>query len=205
MIFPLAFDRARITLAGAGGGGFTYQGVARLRPGVTIAQANADIARMIPIWMNSWPAASGTDSRVYEQWKISPALRPLKEEVVGSVTDVLWVLMATIGLVMLIACANIANLLLVRADVRQRELAVRAALGAGRGRIVRGLLVESMLLGLMGGALGVGLAYAGLRLSWQLVQRIFHGSVRSRWTRERSRSRPFSRWCRVCCSDSSPR
>ena len=66
MIFPLAFDRERITLAGAGGGGFTYQGVARLRPGVTIAQANADIARMIPIWMNAWPAASGADSRVYE-------------------------------------------------------------------------------------------------------------------------------------------
>jgi predicted permease len=164
MIFPLCFDRARITLAGAGGGGFTYQGVARLRPGVTIAQANADIARMIPIWMNSWPAAPGTGSRVYETWKIAPALRPLKEEVVGGVTDVLWVVMATIGLVMLIACANIANLLLVRAEVRQRELAVRAALGAGRGRIVRGLLVESMLLGLMGGALGVGLAYGGLRM-----------------------------------------
>ena len=164
MIFPLCFDRERITLASAGGGGFTYQGVARLRPGVTIAQANADMARMIPIWMNSWPAAPGTSSRVYEQWKIAPALRPLKEEVVGGVTDVLWVVMATIGLVMLIACANVANLLLVRAEVRQRELAVRAALGAGRGRIVRGLLVESMLLGLMGGALGVGLAYAGLRL-----------------------------------------
>jgi predicted permease len=159
MIFPLAFDRARITLAG-----FNYQGVARLRPGVTIAQANADIARMIPIWMNSWPEAPGTGARVYETWKIAPALRPLKEEVVGGVTDVLWVVMATIGLVMLIACANVANLLLVRAEVRQRELAVRAALGAGRGRIVRGLLVESMLLGLMGGALGVGLAYAGLRL-----------------------------------------
>ncbi len=159
MIFPLAFDRARITLAG-----FNYQGVARLRPGVTIAQANADIARMIPIWMNSWPEAPGTGSRVYETWKIAPALRPLKEEVVGGVTDVLWVVMATIGLVMLIACANVANLLLVRAEVRQRELAVRAALGAGRGRIVRGLLVESMLLGLMGGALGVGLAYAGLRV-----------------------------------------
>jgi len=159
MIFPLAFDRARITLAG-----FNYQGVARLRPGVTIAQANADIARMIPIWMSSWPEAPGTGSRVYETWKIAPALRPLKEEVVGGVTDVLWVVMATIGLVMLIACANVANLLLVRAEVRQRELAVRAALGAGRGRIVRGLLVESMLLGLMGGALGVGLAYAGVRL-----------------------------------------
>jgi putative ABC transport system permease protein len=164
MIFPLCFDRERITLAAAGAGGFTYQGVARLRPGVTIAQANADIARMIPIWMNSWPEAPGTSSRVYETWKIAPALRPLKEEVVGGVTDVLWVVMTTISLVMLIACANVANLLLVRAEVRQRELALRAALGAGRGRIVRGLLVESLLLGLIGGALGVGLAYAGLRL-----------------------------------------
>jgi predicted permease len=161
-VFPLCFDRARITLAGAGAGGFTYQGVARLRPGVTIGQANADIARMIPIWMSSWPAAPGADRRAYEPWKIAPALRALKEEVVGSVTDVLWVVMATIGLVMLIACANVANLLLVRAEVRQRELAVRAALGAGRGRIVRSLLIESLLLGLVGGALGVALAYAGV-------------------------------------------
>ena len=158
MIFPLAFDRARITLAG-----FNYQGVARLRPGVTLAQANADIARMVPIWMSSWPDAPGTSAPAYETWKIAPALRPLKDEVVGSVNDVLWVVMATIGLVMLIACANVANLLLVRAEVRQRELAVRAALGAGRARIVRGLLIESMLLGLLGGAVGAGLAYAGLR------------------------------------------
>ena len=157
------------------GGGFRYQGVARLRPGITIAQANADMARMVPIWMNSWPDGPGTSPRVYETWRIAPALRPLKEEVVGGVTDVLWVVMATIGLVMLIACANVANLLLVRAEVRQRELAVRAALGAGRGRIVRGLLVESLLLGLMGGVLGVGLAYAGCACSWRLVLRIFHG------------------------------
>jgi len=164
LIFPIAFDRGRIALtAGGTGGGFGYQSVARLRPGITIAQANADVARMVPIWMNAW-TGPGTSPRAYETWRIAPALRPLKEEVVGGVTDVLWVVMATIGLVMLIACANVANLLLVRADVRQRELAVRAALGAGRGRIVRGLLVESLLLGLMGGVLGVGLAYAGVRV-----------------------------------------
>ena len=159
MIFPLAFDRGRLAL-----GGFNYQGVARLKPGVTIAEANADMARMIPLWMSSWSDGPGTNPRTYEAWKITPDLRPLKQEVVGSVTDVLWVVMATIGLVMLIASANVANLLLVRAEVRQRELSLRAALGAGRGRIVRGLLVESVALGLVGGAFGVAFAYGGLRL-----------------------------------------
>jgi predicted permease len=159
VIWPAAFDRGRLT-----SGGFNYQGVGRLRPGITVAQANADLARLVPIWMGSWSDGPGTDPRAYETWRIAPALRPFKEEVVGSVTDALWVVMATIGLVMLIACANVANLLLVRAEVRQRELSVRAALGASRGRIVRSLLVESALLGLIGGALGTGLAYAGLRV-----------------------------------------
>jgi MacB-like periplasmic core domain len=85
LIFPLAFDRGRITLSG-----FNYQGVARLRPGITIAQANTDVARMVPIWMDSWSDGPGTNSRVYESWKITPDLRPLKQEVVGGVTDVLW-------------------------------------------------------------------------------------------------------------------
>jgi predicted permease len=159
VIMPAACERGRLTLAG-----FGFQGVARLRRGVTIAQANADMARMIPIWMNSWSDGPDTNPRTYETWKIAPALRPLKQEVVGSVTDVVWAVMATIGLVMLIACANVANLLLVRAEVRQTELSVRAALGAGRGRIVRSLLVESVLLGLVGGALGVALAYVGVRV-----------------------------------------
>ncbi|HET9833553.1 MAG TPA: ABC transporter permease, partial [Vicinamibacterales bacterium] len=159
VIMPLAFDRGRVTL-----GGFGFHGLARLKPGVTIARANADVARMVPIWMRSWSDGPGTDPRVYETWRIAPALRPLKEEVVGSVADVLWVVMATIGLVMLIACANVSNLLLVRAEVRQRELSLRAALGAGRAQIIRSLLVESMLLSVIGGAVGVGLAYAGLRV-----------------------------------------
>ena len=96
--------------------------------------------------------------------RLTPALVPLSQAVVGSVSDVLWILLATIGLVLLIACANVANLLLVRAEGRQHELAIRAALGAGRRRIARECLVESLVLALSGGVLGLGLAFAGLRL-----------------------------------------
>jgi predicted permease len=159
LILPVRFDRNKLILAG-----FGYHGIARLKTAMTLAQANADIARLIPVWMHSWSNGPGTDSRAYEVWRITPALRPLKQDVVGDVGNVLWVVMGTIGIVMLIACANVANLLLVRAEARQQELAIRAALGAGWGRIVRELLVESVLLGLMGGMLGVGLAYGGLRL-----------------------------------------
>jgi predicted permease len=158
LIIPTAFNRNQLILAG-----FAYGGVARLKPGVTIAEASADMARMVPIWMNSWTNGPGFDPHVYEAWKIAPALRPLKQDVIGNVRDVLWVLMGTIGIVMLIACANVANLLLVRAEGRQQELAVRAALGAGWRRIVRELLFESLMLGLMGGMLGLGLAYFGLK------------------------------------------
>jgi predicted permease len=159
MIVPLAFDRGKMILAG-----FGYEGIGRLRPGVTIAEADADMARMLPIWMDSWSNGPGSNPRIYETWKITPAIRPLKAEVIGNVSDVLWVVMGTIGVVMLIACANVTNLLLVRVEARYQELAVRAALGASWGRIVRGLLVESLMLGLIGGALGLGSAYWGVRL-----------------------------------------
>jgi predicted permease len=159
VMVPLTFDRGKLILAG-----FGFQGIARLRPGVTIAQADADILRMLPIWMDSWTNGPGSNPHIYETWKITPALRLLKQEIIGNVGELLWVVMGTIGVVMLIACANVANLLLVRVEARQEELAVRAALGAGWVRIVRGLLVESLLLGLLGGAVGVALAYAGVQL-----------------------------------------
>ena len=159
--------RSRLILAG-----FGYEAVARLKPGVTIAEADADMTRMLPIWMRSWPTLTGADPRVYESWRIAPAIRPLEQDVVGNVGRVLWVVMGTIGIVLLIACANVANLLLVRAEGRHQELAVRAALGASAGRIVRALLIESMWLGLLGGALGLGLAYGGLRVLAQLHRRI---------------------------------
>ncbi|HEY0704865.1 MAG TPA: ABC transporter permease [Candidatus Acidoferrales bacterium] len=158
VIVPLRLDRAKLILAG-----FGLHGIARLKPGVTIAQADADMTRMLPVWMASWSNGPGSDPHWYDRWQITPQLRPLKQEVVGNVSDVLWVVMGTLGLVMLIACANVTNLLLVRVEARQQELAVRAALGAGWGRIVRGLLVESTMLGIFGGALGGVLAYAGVR------------------------------------------
>jgi predicted permease len=159
VIVPLAFDRATVILAG-----FAFHGIARLKPGTTVAEANADLTRMLPIWMDSWSNGPGTNPHIYEEWRITPMIRPLKQEVIGNVGELLWVVMGTIGVVMLIACANVTNLLLVRVEARQQELAVRTALGAGWTRILRGLLVESVMLGLMGGVVGVGLAYAGVRL-----------------------------------------
>src|SRR5579862_6019639 len=158
VIVPLKFDPAKQILAG-----FGFHGIARLKPGATIAEANADLTRMLAIWMDSWTNGPGTNPHFYETWKITPMIRPLKQQVVGNVGELLWVVMGTIGVVMLIACANVTNLLLVRLEARQQELAVRAALGAGRVRIVRGLLVESVMLGIMGGLVGVGLAYAGVQ------------------------------------------
>jgi predicted permease len=155
---PLAFDRGKLILAG-----FGFHGIARLKPGRTIAEANADISRMLPIWMDSWSNGPGSNPHIYETWKITPTIRPLKQEVIGNVGELLWVVMGTIGVVMLIACANVTNLLMVRVEARQQELAVRTALGAGWARIVTGLLIESVMLGLIGGVLGVGLAYAGVR------------------------------------------
>jgi predicted permease len=159
MLVPLAFDRTNQKLAP-----FFAEGIGRLKPGVTLTQADADVARLIPVWMDSWSNGPGTNPHFYERWKITPAFRPLKQRVVGDVSGVLWTVMATVGLVMLIACTNVANLLLVRAESRQQELAIRAALGAGRGRIARELLTESVSLGLMGGVIAVGVAYTGLRL-----------------------------------------
>jgi putative ABC transport system permease protein len=159
MIFPAQLDRSKVFL-----GQFNYQGVARLKPGATLPQANADVGRLLTIWLKSWPPAPGFSRELFVSARFGPKVQPLKQEVVGDIGPTLWVLMGTIGLVLLIACANVANLLLVRAESRQQELAVRAALGAGWGRIAREMLFESLTLGLLGGALGLALAYGALRV-----------------------------------------
>ena len=159
LVMPFRFDRNKTFL-----GNFAYPGIARLRPGVTLAQLNADIARMLPIVMSSFPTPPGFSIKLFEDARIAPNARPLKQDVVGDVGNVLWVLMGSIGMVLLIACANVANLLLVRVEGRRQELALRAALGAGWGRIAGELMLESLMLGFLGGAFGLGLAYVTLRV-----------------------------------------
>ena len=159
LILPERFDRSKVFLGQLG-----YHGIARLKPGVTLQQADADQARMLAIWLKEWPPAPGFSREVFESAGFGPKLQPLKQDVVGNVGTLLWVLMGTIGLVLLIACANVANLLLVRAESRQHEMAIRAALGAGWRAIAREMLLESVVLGLLGGVLGLGLAYGGLRI-----------------------------------------
>jgi len=142
---------------------FSYDAVARLAPGVTAAEARADLERILPIWLDAWPIAPGGSTKeAIANWRITPIVHPLKDDLVGGVASTLWVLMSAIGAVLLVACANIANLMLVRADARRQEFAVRAALGAAPARIARELLVESLVLGLAGSMLGLGLAYVGV-------------------------------------------
>ncbi|MDE3201158.1 MAG: ABC transporter permease [Acidobacteriota bacterium] len=156
---PMQMDRGKTKL-----GGFNFEGFARLKPGVTMNQANADLGRLIPIAIRSFPAPEGFPVSVFEKAGIQPYLRPLKKDVVGDIGNTLWVLMGSIILVLLVACANVANLLLVRAEGRRQELAIRSALGAGRRNIALSLLFESLSLGVSGALIGLALAYATLRV-----------------------------------------
>ena len=159
LILPCKFDRAKTFL-----GNYSYQGVARLKPGISMADAGADVARILPLVLRSFAPPPGFSMALFEQAHIGPNLRLLKQSVVGDVANALWLLMGGLGLVLLIACANVANLLLIRTESRQQELAVRAALGASRRRLAGEILLDSLILGLLGGALGLVVAAAALRV-----------------------------------------
>jgi predicted permease len=158
LILPFQWDRSKTKL-----GNFSQRAIARLKPGVSMAQASADMARLIPVVQRSFPAPEGFSISLFEKARIAPNLRPLKQDVVGDVGKVLWVLMGSIVLVLLVACANVANLLLVRVEGRRQELAIRSALGAGWGRIAGELLFESVTLGVLGSLIGLAFAYGALR------------------------------------------
>ncbi|HTT17467.1 MAG TPA: ABC transporter permease [Candidatus Sulfotelmatobacter sp.] len=159
VILPLQLERNHSYL-----GQFHYDGIGRLRPGITIADADADLSRLLPIVLRSFPPPPGYSVDLFEKLHPRPDLRPLKQDVVGDVSNLLWVLMGGIGMVLLIACANVANLLLVRTEGRQQELAIRSALGGARTRIALELLLESFVIGVIGSALGLGFAYGALRV-----------------------------------------
>jgi len=159
IVAPFQWDRSKVKL-----GNFSQRALARMKPGVTIEQASADMARLLPIVWRSFPAPEGFSVSLFEKARISPNLRLLKQDVVGDIGKVLWVLMGSIALVLLVACANVANLLLVRVEGRRQELAIRSALGAGWRRIAGELLFESVVLGVAGSLIGLALAYAALRV-----------------------------------------
>jgi predicted permease len=138
--------------------------VARLKPGITLAEANDDIARMIPLILEQFPLQPPESREMWEGVGLAPNVIPLSEIVIGHIGRSLWILFGAVGIVLLMAWANVVNLLLVRAEGRQREFAVRAAIGASRRRIAATLLSESLVLGLAGGTLGVLFAQAGISL-----------------------------------------
>jgi putative ABC transport system permease protein len=145
--------------------GFNYNSVARLKPGVTVEDARRDFAAVLPRIIELYPnfAPGVSTQMLMDQAKPTPVLVPMRDDVIGDVAKTLWMVAAAAGLVLLVACANVTNLILVRADGRQRELAVREALGAGRARVMTHFLTESAVLTGIAGIAGLALAWIAVR------------------------------------------
>jgi predicted permease len=149
---PLSLDRANPPPSA-----FSYNAVARLKRGVSIAEAQRDFAAVLPRVLDLYPnfVPGITTRMMLDQAKPVPVLTPFREDVTGGIAGTLWMMAAAAALLLIVACVNVANLTIVRADARRRELAVREALGAGRVRVMRSYFSESALLAGVGGVLGL--------------------------------------------------
>jgi putative ABC transport system permease protein len=156
---PLQLDRT------GSGDGFSYNAVARLKPGVSLEDAQRDFAAVLPRIVELYPnfVPGVTTQQLMDQAKPVPVITSLRDDVVGGISRTLWMVAAAAGLLLLVACANVTNLMLVRADGRQRELAVREALGASRARVLGHFLSESAVLTVTAGIAALGLAWIALR------------------------------------------
>jgi len=159
VLVPMPLNRDQTPL-----GGFIFTAIARLKPGVTLEEASTDLQRLISIANHSFPPPPGFSLAFFEKANFAVDLHPLKNDVIGDVGNVLWVVMGSIVIVLLVVCANVVNLMLVRVEGQRQELAVRSALGANRKNIVVALLLESLMVGCAGSVIGLALAFGALRL-----------------------------------------
>jgi predicted permease len=159
---PMVIDDANAPV-----GAFFAAGMARMEPGQSVESVRTELESMLARLPELAPGDDGAE--FLRMVNIRTRIAPLKDSLVGELRSTLWILFATVGIVLLIACANVANLLLVRAEGRQRELALRVALGAGRMHVLRSFMGESLALAVAGGALGVAVAAAGLGLAVRMI------------------------------------
>ncbi len=154
---PITIDPAHLEP-----GAFHFHAIGRLRSGVSTKRASRELSDLV--WRAADLPGSPLTRQLIESARLAATVRPLRDDIVAEVERTLWVLLGSVGIILLIACFNVANLFLVRAEGRQREVAVRSALGASEGDIIRLFLSESLVLSLLGGAVGLALAAAGVRV-----------------------------------------
>ena len=159
---------ARFNPASPPTGNFGWSGIGRVKPSVTPERAVSDLAPLVARAMQEY-IKSDNYRAFLKEGNYRPVVRSMKEDITGNVREPLWILLGTVGIVLLVACGNVANLCLIRAEARQRELAVRLALGGSRSGLIRKLLVEALVLSAIGGAIGVGLAAVTMPLLLSLA------------------------------------